>query len=77
MPVIDMSQEQILARVLDCLRKASPSPKDLSIEEIAGLTKVNRNTAAKYIFALEKEGKVLMTRQLGRAKLYTIKEKKG
>jgi DNA-binding IclR family transcriptional regulator len=74
MPVIDMSQEQILAKVLDCLRKASP--KDLSIEEIAGLARVNRNTAAKYIFALEAQGKIIMTRQLGRAKLYTIKEKR-
>jgi DNA-binding IclR family transcriptional regulator len=67
-----MSQE-IEAKVLECLRKAAP--KDLSIEEISNLTKLNRNTAAKYLFALEKEGKIVMSRQVGKAKLYNVKAK--
>jgi len=64
-----------LKEILDCLRKAAP--KDLSIEEVATQTGIHRNTVSKYVFALEKEGKVVLSRQLGNAKLYTVKEGKG
>jgi DNA-binding IclR family transcriptional regulator len=60
-------------RIMECLRKVAP--KDLSIEELSTITKIHRNTVSKYVYALEKEGKVVMTRQLGNAKLYTVKEK--
>ena len=60
-------------KILDCLRKAAP--KDLSIEEVAKLTKINRNTVAKYLFALEREGKIVLSRRVGKAKLYSVKGK--
>jgi len=62
-----------MKEILDCLRKAAP--KDLSIEEVAAQTGIHRNTVSKYVFALEKEGKLILSRQLGNAKLYTVKEK--
>jgi hypothetical protein len=34
---------------------------------------MHRNTVSKYVYALEREGKVVMTRQVGNAKLYSIK----
>ena len=64
-----------LQKILDCIHKAAP--KDLSIEEVAQLTKINRNTVAKYLFALEREGKIVMTRRMGKAKLYSVKAGKG
>ena len=58
-------------KVLEVLKRAAP--RDLSIDEIAELVKMHRNTASKYVYALEREGKVAMTRQIGNAKLYSIK----
>ncbi len=58
-------------KVIEVLKRATP--KDLSIDEIAALVKIHRNTVSKYVYALEREGKVTMTRQIGNAKLYTIK----
>ena len=55
------------------IRKAAP--RDLSIEEISGETGIHRNTVSKYVYPLEKEGKIILTRQVGGAKFYTVKEK--
>jgi DNA-binding IclR family transcriptional regulator len=60
--------------ILECLKRAAP--RDLSIEEIAEETKVHRNTVSKYVYSLEKEGKIMMTRKLGNAKLYTVPSKR-
>jgi predicted AAA+ superfamily ATPase len=60
-------------QIAECLRKAAP--KDLSIEEISVETGIHRNTVSKYVYALEKEGKIMLTRQVGGAKFYTVKEK--
>jgi DNA-binding IclR family transcriptional regulator len=54
--------------ILRCLK--DQYPKDLSIEEIAAKTGVHRNTVSKYIWGLEKEGKVKISRKIGRAKMY-------
>jgi DNA-binding IclR family transcriptional regulator len=62
--------EPVERKILDCLRKASP--RDLSIEEIANATSIHRNTVSKYVYGLEKEAKITMTRQVGRAKFYTL-----
>ena len=61
-------------KVLECLRKAAP--RDLSIEEVSKATGIHRNTVSKYLYGLEKEGKIATTRQVGRAKFYTVKENK-
>jgi biotin operon repressor len=64
-----------MQKIFECLKKTAP--KDLSIEEVAEITGIHRNTVSKYVFALEKEGKLILSRQLGNAKLYTVKEGKG
>lgn len=58
-------------RVIECLKKAAP--QDLTIEEIATGTGIHRNTVSKYVYGLEKEKRIVMTRQIGKAKLYTVR----
>ncbi|MEM2613002.1 MAG: HTH domain-containing protein [Nitrososphaerota archaeon] len=60
-------------KILKCLE--AEYPRDLSIEEIAAKIGVHRNTVSKYIWGLEKAGKVKFTRKIGRAKMYTITKK--
>jgi len=67
-----MSQS-IEERIFKCLE--SEYPRDLSIEEIARKTGIHRNTVSKYIWGLEKVGKVAVSRVVGRAKLYVINKK--
>lgn len=67
-----MSQ-RIEQSILACLRKESP--RDLSIEEIAAKTGIHRNTVSKYVLGLEKEGRVKISRIVGRAKMYVVAKK--
>jgi len=67
-----MSQ-RIEQSIVACLRKESP--RDLSIEEIAAKTGIHRNTVSKYVLGLEKEGRVKISRIVGRAKMYVIAKK--
>jgi len=60
-------------RILKCLKEEYP--RDLSIEEIAIKTGIHRNTVSKYIWGLEKEGRVKISRKIGRAKMYTVNKK--
>jgi DNA-binding IclR family transcriptional regulator len=55
-------------KILNCLR--DEYPRDLSIEEIAKKSGIHRNTISKYIWGLEKERKVKISREIGRAKMY-------
>ena len=64
-------------RILEAVKRAATSPRDVSVEEIAESTGIHRNTISKYVYGLEKEGKLVMTRQVGNAKFYTIKEGRG
>jgi DNA-binding IclR family transcriptional regulator len=57
-------------KILKCLE--NEYPRDLSIEEIAEKSGVHRNTVSKYIWGLEKEGKVRISRKIGRAKMYIV-----
>ena len=59
-------------KILKALEKAN---HDLSVLELAELTGVERHTVAKYIFALERTGRVEETRRLGRTRLYRIAKK--
>ena len=61
---------QVEKSILDLLRKEYP--RDLSIEEISEKTDLHRNTVSKYVFGLEKEGKVKNSRTIGMAKMYII-----
>jgi DNA-binding transcriptional ArsR family regulator len=56
---------------------ANAAPKDLSIEEVSSATQIGRNTVSKYLSILEAQGKVKLSREVGRAKFYTVKEGKG
>jgi len=60
-------------KILKCLE--TEYPRDLSIEEIARKTGIHRNTVSKYIWGLERERKVKVSREIGRAKMYTAIKK--
>jgi len=54
--------------VNDAIKRVLSSPRDLSVEEIAELTGIHRNTVSKYVYGLEEERKIALTRQVGGAK---------
>ncbi len=60
--------------ILECIKKSAP--KDLSIEEVSKETGIGRDTVSKYLYGLEKAGKIVLSREVGRAKFYTVKEAK-
>jgi DNA-binding IclR family transcriptional regulator len=60
-------------KILKCLE--AEYPRDLSIEEIATEIGVHRNTVSKYIWGLERQGKVRISREIGRAKMYILFKK--
>ena len=49
------------------------SPKDSSIQEIADITKISRETVSKYVGILVAENKIKLAREVGKAKMYIIK----
>jgi len=57
-------------KILECLEKCHPC--DLSIEEIAEKIGIHRNTVSKYVWGLEREGKIKASRVVGRAKMYCL-----
>jgi response regulator of citrate/malate metabolism len=67
------SEEKTKQKVLDAIQEADP--KDLSIHEIAGITKLSRETVSKYVGILEAEGKIKLARRMGKAKLYLLSDK--
>jgi len=54
------------------LKVLEDSNRDLNIGEIAQLTHLSRNTVSKYVFFLERSGKIKATRKIGLGNLYTI-----
>lgn len=50
-------------------------PRDLSIQEIANLSKISRETVSKYVGILVAENKIKLTREVGKAKMYISAEK--
>lgn len=67
-----LKEKQVKIRVFNALKNAHP--QDLSMEEIAKASRVSRETVSKYIGILEAEGKVELSRIVGRAKMYRLKE---
>jgi DNA-binding IclR family transcriptional regulator len=65
--------KEVEQKILECLGKEFP--RDLSIEEIATKIGVHRNTVSKYVWGLEKEKKVAISRIVGRAKMYVVSTK--
>lgn len=68
-----MTTQEVEKKILNCLEREYP--RDLSIQEIATKTGVHRNTISKYMWGLEKEKKVTISRTVGRAKMYVIPKK--
>lgn len=56
------------------LKVIEANNRDMSINEIARKTGLHRNTVGKYVFALEREGKIRVNRIVGRAKLYSLSD---
>lgn len=65
-----MLDPEIKGRIVAFLQKFAP--KDYSIKEIAEGVKIHRNTAGTYLKVLVAEGKIKLSRILGRIPLYTI-----
>lgn len=54
--------------VLDAIKKADPPY--VTIQDIADITKLSRETVSKYMLVLEAERKIKVTKIVGKAKLY-------
>jgi len=67
-----MSKE-MTEKILDELRHVDPC--DLSLGEIARKIGISDITASKYISVLQAEGKIEISRRIGNAVLYRVKEK--
>jgi DNA-binding transcriptional ArsR family regulator len=63
-------------KILRALEEAFAAPGDLSIVEIAKATGMSDITASKYVSVLEAEGKIEVSRRVGRAIFYRIKKRK-
>jgi len=59
--------------VLEAIRKATPSY--VTIQEIADATKLSRETVSKYMLVLAAEGKIRITKTVGKVNLYEAKKK--
>jgi transcriptional regulator with XRE-family HTH domain len=60
---------------MECFKNAGS--KDLSINEIAKLAGVSRLTASKYIEVLRARGMIMLTRYIGKAKMFQIAPEYG
>ena len=54
--------------IFDAIKKADPPY--VTIQDIADFTKLSRETVSKYMLVLEAEGKIKMTKIIGKARLY-------
>ena len=54
--------------VFDAIKKADPPY--VTIQDIANKTKLSRETVSKYMLVLAAEGKIKVTKIVGKAKLY-------
>lgn len=62
--------EEKKQRILKELKKVHPS--DLSIGEVAKRTKMSRATVSTYLKVLKAEGKIKISRKVGRAIFYQL-----
>ncbi len=51
-------------------------PKDFNIQEIANALGIHRNTVSTYLKVLVGEGKIMLTRTMGKIHLYSAHKKK-
>jgi len=55
-------------RILEEIKNSIPSY--VTIQEIADKTKISRDTVSKYILVLAAEGKIRVTKKVGKVNLY-------
>ena len=55
-------------RILEEIKNSTPSY--VTIQEIADKTKISRDTVSKYILVLAAEGKIRITKKVGKVNLY-------
>ena len=58
-------------KIFYAIKKANPPY--VTTQDIADLTKISRETVSKYMLVLEAEGKIRVTKIIGKAKLYEVK----
>ncbi len=67
-----MKSEQTTKQIVfDAIKRANPPY--VTIQEIANTTKFSRETVSKYMLVLAAEGKIRVTKTVGKAKLYEVK----
>jgi len=54
--------------ILDAIKNANPSY--VTIQDIADITKISRDTVSKYMLALAAEGKIKITKKISKANIY-------
>jgi len=54
--------------VLEAIKKSNPPY--VTIQDISNATKLSRETVSKYMLVLEAEGKIRVTKIIGKAKLF-------
>lgn len=52
-------------------------PKDFNIQEITNGVKVHRNTVSTYVKVLTAQGKINLTRTMGKINLYSFSKEEG
>ena len=62
------SEKTTKQMVLDAIKKAKPPY--VTIQEIADVTKLSRETVSKYMLVLVAEGKLKVTKTVGKVNLY-------
>lgn len=60
-------------KIYDTIKKEKL--RDLSIQEIADMSNISRETVSKYVGILVAENKIKLTREVGKAKMYTLADK--
>lgn len=71
--LIMKNEELTKKKVYDAIKKTTPT--DVSIQEIAEITSLSRETVSKYVGILVAEGKIKLARRIGKAKLYSLIKK--
>ena len=66
----NQNEENSKGKILEAIKKKYP--QDLSIQEIAEISKLSRETVSKYVGILEAEKKIALTRRIGKAKMYRL-----
>ena len=66
----NQNEENSKGKILESIKKKYP--QDLSIKEIAEISKLSRETVSKYVGILEAEKKIALTRRIGKAKMYRL-----